>query len=125
MTDGRTPEVPEVIRAQRFEVVDRRGVVRAVVGDAYPGPKRTPMFGFSIHDPKGRLRACLIIDEAGPVLVFDLEGNNAIALGVSDGTGESDSLGPFCYVNDATGDPVFSWGVDEHGTALKIARPRP
>ena len=73
---GKTP-APEVIRAQRFELVDAEGRLRAVLTDA----------GLVLYDEKGKSRATLSLDTDGrPTLSLSDERGKLRAMLALDGS---------------------------------------
>lgn len=61
-----TAATAEVVRARRFELVDREGRLRGVFGEL-PNPDDTipPTFGVCLFDAKGRQRTFLCLDYMG------------------------------------------------------------
>lgn len=58
--------VPETVRAGRFELADKAGKVRAVLGLSKDGSPE-----FDLRDAEGRPRALLLLDREGlPILLF-------------------------------------------------------
>jgi hypothetical protein len=109
---------PGTVRTTRLEVVDLDCRVRAVLGPLdTPDPDR-PVFGLALLDDRGQQRVWLTMDGTGPSLVFDVFGNNAIALGVNDRTNDALHVGAYLHVTDLDGTPVLGWQVDEDGSVL-------
>lgn len=76
---GKATVVPEVIRAQRFEVVDGDGKVRAVLGKADDGGS-----GLAAMDEEGRARLALGTKADGSVglAVLHKTGTPVVAIGL-------------------------------------------
>ena len=109
---------PGVVRANRVELVDQDGAVRAVLGQLDSPDPGAPVFGLALLDEAGRQRVWLSLDGSGPVLVFDLAGNNVITLGVNDPTADALHVGGYLHVADLDGTPVLGWQVEEDGSVL-------
>jgi hypothetical protein len=109
---------PEVVRATRVEIVDHDGRVRAVLGPLESPDPTTDVFGLALVDEVGRQRVWVSLDGAGPALVFDLAGNNAITFGVNDPTADALHVGAYLHVSDLDGTPVLGWQVEEDGSVL-------
>lgn len=116
-----TAATAEVVRARRFELVDREGRLRGVFGEL-PNPDDTipPIFGVCLFDTKGRQRTFLCLDYMGPKLVFDSGGNNALELGVNDDAFDAE-MAVYAFATDAGGSCVVGLRVDADGE-IEITR---
>lgn len=104
----------EVVRSKRFELVDDRGQVRAVLGNlALDDEAYLP--GLTLLTPGGRERVWLIVHEQGPELGFDMGGNNVLVLGVIDPGRGTLRPGPYLTLCDPDGGVVREWRVDLDG----------
>ncbi|MGH3369596.1 MAG: hypothetical protein ACRDPR_06315 [Nocardioidaceae bacterium] len=112
-------EIPDVLRARRFELVDGDGAVRAVLG-RLPGPDDWPVLGLAVLDGEGRARAWLALDPTGPGLVFDNGGNAGLDMGVDDAVADDLRVGPYLYLAGPDGAPVVGWRVDEDGSVVTV-----
>jgi hypothetical protein len=115
------PGGADVVQARRIEVLDDDGRVRVVVGRLEAPDPAIEVFGVALLDHNGRPRVWLALDATGPSQVFDLNGNNLIAVGVNDPTADALHVGAFLHVNDLDGLPVYGWEVDETGSFLTRA----
>ena len=98
---------PEVIRAQRFEVVDAEGKVQAVLGLRRDGGAT-----LDLSDAKGLKRATLTLlpDPGGPILVLsDARGEIRATLTVQQG-------GPSLTMRDAKGEERATLEVRRDGS---------
>lgn len=123
MKKAKAPE-EKVVRAARFELVDRRGRVRAVVGDV--GAPSTFAPGIALLDKAGRQRCVLGLFATGPTMSFVSDGNERIVFGVNDGDepGGDDDPGydptAFVVFADATGSACVDLSVHADGV-LEVA----
>lgn len=106
------------IRAHRFELIDGRGRVRAVLGDVGGPDSYVP--GLALLDGLGHQRACLALFPHGPSLAFVVGGNDVLNIGVMDGEAASDDLSehdPTAYIvlSDGLGSPRASIRVHHDG----------
>ncbi|MDQ1437304.1 MAG: hypothetical protein QOK43_933 [Acidimicrobiaceae bacterium] len=115
---GASGEVTKVVRTTRVELVDRNGTTRAVLGPLDSPDPMAAVFGLALLDAEGRQRVWLTLDGTGPSLVFDLAGNNIVAIGVNDPTADALHVGGYLHVTDLDGTPVLGWQVDEDGAVL-------
>lgn len=113
-----------VVRAERIEVVDRRGRVRLVLGDIGNPERPGEVFGCALLGLDGRQRAWLAVDDSGASLGFDRTGNAVLELGVDDGAGEALTTGAYLYLSDMDGRPVLGWRVEDDGdVSVRAAEP--
>lgn len=107
---------PDVVQAHRFELLDRQGRVRAVIGEL-PSyiEDGEPIIGISLLDTKGRRRTYLSLDDEGPSLAFDFDENNVLQIGVSDPVGDAQKPGAYGLATDARGVPVLAFHVSPDG----------
>jgi hypothetical protein len=104
-------------RAERFEVHDAAGHLRAVFGQLNNGPPGTgDVFGLSLRAPDGAERAALTLDETGPALVFTQGGNIAVHIGVDDAVLPHDHVGAYVTVADGSGTPLLRLWVAADGS---------
>jgi hypothetical protein len=115
--DGPAPG--DVVRAQRFEVVDADGNVTAVFGDLRSRDPEFPVTGLAVLDADGMTRASLAFDPSGPNLTLMDAGNIVFAVGVNDPAPDANYLGPYLLLMDAHGVPVISWRVALDGSAVQ------
>jgi hypothetical protein len=122
MEEPTTSEIPGVLRARRFELVDDDGSVRAVLGThPHPDPDAPPVYGLSLLDRDGRQRVWLELSDTGPALAFDRGGNQLIEVGVNDPGTECEPGGAYLHLNGPNGAPAWSWRVDADGeTSLQV-----
>lgn len=104
--------VKKVVRAERFELVDRSGRVRAVLGTNTVAPSE--YLGLTIYDERGSARAWLI-DEVGvgTQLVLALKGNQLVVLETKDLGDHRD--GAAISMGDLGGLTVVKWAVSGDG----------
>lgn len=121
MNDATRPETPVVLQAHRFELLGRQGGVRAVLGEL-PNPDDTaePIVGLGILDGGGRPRMWLALLPTGPNLTFDLDGINALEMGVDDPTADALRAGPYLYLSGPDGQEVAGWRVEEDGSVATV-----
>jgi len=107
---------PEVVQAHRFELLDRQGRVRAVIGEQ-PNyvEDGEPIIGVCLLDAEGKRRAYLSLDDEGPSLSFDYAENNVLQFGVSDPVGEAQRPGAYGFAADGQGTPVLRFHVSPDG----------
>ncbi|HVE45128.1 MAG TPA: hypothetical protein VNA57_00070 [Acidimicrobiales bacterium] len=111
LAGGQGPE-ELVVRARRFEVTDRRGRVRAVLGDLSPASEDLCFPGLSLHTAEGTERLFLVLTAQGPTLNFALEGNDALVLGVDDPGTEAVRPGPYLALLDREGQVAAGWRIE-------------
>lgn len=104
----------EVVRSKRFELVDDRGQVRAVLANLSFGDDEY-LPGLTLLAPGGHQRVWLLAHDQGPELGFDMGGNNVLILGVTDPGRAAVSPGPHLILCDPDGDVVQEWRVDLDG----------
>ncbi len=95
----------KVIRAERFEVVDKTGRVQAVLGQL-----ADEAMGLRLLDARGGDMATFGINEGNPWLYFST-GNIVLDLGLE---GEQ----PFIHLCDASGSPRLKLEVDDDDTPI-------
>lgn len=118
------PQVPDVLRARRIELVDAEGRPRAELGIDADGSA-----GLFVRDVQGGLRACVIHDEGQSALyLFDdagtlrvgasqfAHGGGGFALHGTDSQGAT-----VLYMKDAQGSLTF---YDREGAVLERVAPR-
>lgn len=113
--DDRAP-----VRSERFELVDGRGRVRAVLGDVGAADAYVP--GLALLDGLGRRRSWYALFVAGPSLSFDADGNEVLNLGVSDDRDSSDDArdydpAGYLVLSDGDGRPRLRLRVRRDGTS--------
>ena len=129
-----TQPVAKVFRAERFEVVDRNGTIRAVMGMrlGWPGlalfdkdgmlravlAVDNDVAGLRLTNEKGRDRACLIAREnAAGLALHDKDGKERAALAVnadgSPGLTLLDKDGKVSAVTGMTSDGALGLGLDD------------
>ena len=108
----------EPVRANRFELVDRAGNVRAVLGQVGSGPGTGEIYGLSLLDSHGAERLALTLDAHGPTLVFLQAGNVALQLGVDDPVLPGDNAGAFVTIAASDGRPLLRLRAVPDGTLL-------
>lgn len=94
LTTGRPPEVQDLIRARRIEVIDGRGVERVIIAAPLPDPmllgKRTArgdaVSGILILDAEGNERGGYVTGDTSrdAALTLDELGRGAVHIGVQD-----------------------------------------
>ena len=110
---------PRLVQASRLEIIDKKGRIRAALGDTSDGAVHFDSFGLALYGLDGRRRAVLSIDKTGPTLVFDRNGNNALSMGVDDPTNDSEPAGPYVTIVDADGELILGLALNESG-ALRV-----
>jgi len=110
-------ETPIVHRAERFEVVDREGRVRAVLGLLERAEPTGQIVGVELRDAAERARATLAVGEDGSWMLLELAGNARIVLGVNDPESDAVDARAFLYLCDTDGRPVAGWRVNDEGAA--------
>ena len=115
MADPKAAPV-DVVRARRYELVDRQGRLRGIFGE-FPSPDHAvpSIYGVCLFDAAGRQRAFLCLDYMGPKLVFDSGGNNALELGVDDDVFDACKVGVYGFATDGRGTPVIAFHVFPDG----------
>ncbi|HEX8770888.1 MAG TPA: hypothetical protein VF711_08980 [Acidimicrobiales bacterium] len=99
----------EVVRAQRFELVDSEGRVRPALGSTAPSDDQNEMFGLELFDSRGSARASLIHEERhGAELTFAVSGNQVLVIGTTD-LEAAIPPGARVTVCDLDGAPVIEW----------------
>lgn len=114
MEQTRPDDVAPVVRAHRFELVDQKGRVRAVLGDIGTPDAFAP--GLVLLDRRGRQRSWLALFAFGPMLCFEVDGNEVLNLGVSDDEAGDDDpdYDPVAFVMFADGDGERRIGLRVH-----------
>jgi hypothetical protein len=110
-----TPEY-DALRAERFEVHDSAGHLRAVFGQLDNKPGSGDIFGVSLRSPDGSERVALTLDDTGPALVFLTDGNIAVQIGVNDAVLPHDHVGAYVVVADGAGTPLLRLWVAGDGS---------
>lgn len=107
-----------VVQAHRFEVLDEKDRVRAVIGISSHDSRE--FVGLEIFDRHGSVRAWLL-DEPGEgvQLVFATEGNQVLVVSANDGGGELDA-GPSITLCDSDGAPILAWAVSAEGNVSMV-----
>ncbi len=99
----------DVVRAQRFELVDSNGRVRATLGSTAASGDQNEMFGLELFDSGGSARASLIHEERhGAQLIFAVSGNQVLIIGTAD-LEAAIPPGARVTVCDLGGAPVIDW----------------
>ena len=112
-----TPSEPATLRAARFELVDDRGQVRAVLGDLAGSDLCAWLPGLSLRGPAGDERVSLMVDVQGTALNFAFAGDEALIVGVDDPG--SLNPGPFVELLDRDGHIAAAWRVLDDGLAVE------
>lgn len=125
MTGGTDGPQQAVVRAERFELVDGDGRVRAVLGAlAAPGEDAADVVGIELRDRSGAARAWLTVEEGwGAQLCLAEQGNQVLLLDVVDATPAAAEPGPSVRLCDASGTPVLECRVTGDGRVVQ--RPGP
>jgi hypothetical protein len=106
----------EVVRAQRYEVVDEGGQLRALLGDLGSPDPDYQSFGLTLFDPSGRRRLWLALDTTGPNLGFDYQGNTVLTFGVNDAAPDALHVGAYWQAADSNGTTVLGWRIEDDGS---------
>ena len=114
-TNDPPPAPADIVRARRFELVDDRGRVRAVLGNLVRYADDAFWPGLTLRNAHGRDRVWLMVHDLGPELCFDLGGNTVAEVGVLDPGPDTAVPGVSLTVCDADGAPVFGWHIDLQG----------
>ncbi len=119
-----SPVTADIIRAQRIEIVDREGKVRAVLGENPQQNKGNDNdMGLTLNDTNGKPRAELTLsasDMNSPSLILsDNKTNSRILLRVSDIMGASD----ITLIGNKDGQ-YADFQVSDDGSWLDLTRPR-
>jgi hypothetical protein len=112
LADRPARTVAPALRAQRFELVDDYGRVRAVLGDL-AGAEGGWCPGLSLRSGEGSQRVCLLLHRDGAMLNFTMVGNDALVLGVAEPHTDAYDPGPYVRLCDSEGDTVMAWRVDQ------------
>lgn len=115
MDEPRPTDIPALIQAQRFELVDDEGRVRAVLGDVGGPGGYAP--GLVLRDAEGNDRSCCALFPDGPLLSFDVGGNDVLTVGVVEELGQtkaSPDFDPTALLSLCDGDGQLRWGVTVH-----------
>lgn len=83
MSDAPSDEIPSLLRARRFELVDAEGRLIAFLG-LREGPGDAGLAGLFLCDRHGLPRAWLSVDEVGAVVAFADEADIVLMAGVED-----------------------------------------
>lgn len=110
-----TVEEP-VVRANRVEIVDADGQVRAVLGEVSRPAYLASSFGLALFGADRRRRLRVAVEATGPVVVFDHAGNIGVELGVHDPSLDALHVGAYLVVGDADGTDVAGWRVEDDGS---------
>jgi hypothetical protein len=116
-----------VVRADRFELVDSHGRVRAVLGDIGDPDRYTP--GLTLCDRHGQERSVFAAAPGGCTLSFVSDGNNRLVLGMegADYAGGDDdrSYDPTAvvYLMDGSGEPRVMLRVHSDGQSEALTPP--
>jgi hypothetical protein len=112
------------VRANRFELVDADGHIRAVLGDLGSPDPGMPVVGFALLDADGRQRAWVALDATGPNMVFDLGGNAVLTFGVNDAAPDALHVGAYLHVSDVGGTNVLGWRIEADGSvSMRLGGP--
>lgn len=110
-----TPPPLDTVRARRFEVLDTRGRIRAALGPLDDGSDAEDVIGLELRDHDERPRATLGVSTDGPWLVFELDGNLLVHLGINDPARDAVDPGAFLYLSDRLGRPMIGWRITDSG----------
>lgn len=113
-------EVADILRAHRFELVDDKGQVRAVLG---PEPDTETGVSLALLSPEGEHRVTLGLSDDAAWALFELGGNCLITMGIHEP--HSDAVGARAFFNlcDVTGTPVIGWRVTDDGELIVSPSP--
>jgi hypothetical protein len=103
-----------VLRARRFELVDDRGRVRAVLGDVR-GDFESSGWGLELYDDAGSARLVVLLAPWGPLISIAAAGNAVLELGHSDPGTDVSGCWSFLQFMDAGGSCSASIRVDASG----------
>lgn len=115
-----------VVRAERFELVDRTGRVLAVLGSLGGGEENGggvgggEVVGLELRDASGSARAWLAFEEGwGAQLCLAEQGNQVVLVDLVEPGVDAASPGPAVRLCDPNGVPVLEWRVDGDGQAVQ------
>lgn len=121
MTDDTSFEdPPELVVGKQFQLVDHKGRVRAVLGDASGGAEGW-FPGLMLLDEQGCLRAMFAASPQGTAMSFFARGNVVAEVGVGEPP-EAVSPGPYLVLCDADGGTAWHVRVDRDGE-VNIGQP--
>lgn len=111
-------EGARVVQAHRFEVLDERDQVRAVIG--IRTHENTELVGLEIFDQHGSARVWILDDSGeGAQLAFATAGNQVLIISGYDEGGEVDA-GPSITLCDSDGIAVLGWAVSPSGEVSTV-----
>lgn len=110
-----------VLRAERLEVVDHRGRARVVIGAL--GGADADTLGIGVYDRRRSERITLALGEAGPLLGFSLDGDDALVLGVDDPETTAIRPGPYVELLGRGPSVALGWRVDEESGKVTFDGP--
>lgn len=102
-----TDDTAEVVRAHRFEVVDRHGRIRAVLDTDLDGDGWRAC-GLRIFDDQTE-RITLMVHPGGALLSFGFGGNTLAEFGCADAIPENVEPGAYLVLCDAEGAVIARW----------------
>lgn len=114
--------VVDVVRARRYELVDDDGRLRAVIGRLDRATEQAyPTYGLAlVGDDGATYRAEFAMDPSGVSLSIELDGNELVALGVSDPGADANRVGAHLRLSDLDGTGVLHWEVLEDGRVVSV-----
>ena len=113
---------PDVVQAHRFELLDRNGQIRGVIGELPTPEDGPPPVGVALFDESGNQRVFVSLDKTGPKLAFDHHGNNVLELGVNDETDDALAVGAYALATDGGGTPRVAVRVHDDGGVELVHR---
>lgn len=98
----------KVVRAERFEAVDRAGRRRVRIGVIDQGLDDGDVVGMDVFDGRGRSTLTVAVDETGVACIsFAINGDEAMVLGVRTVAGAHERE-PYVVLLDQDGAPIAS-----------------
>lgn len=99
----------KVVRAERFEAVDRAGRRRVSIGVIGQGLDDDDLVGMDIFDGRGRSTLTVAVDDTGLASIsFAINGDEAMVLGARTVAGPQDQREPYVVLLDQDGTAIAS-----------------